>query len=104
MLKPTLQLKLGQSLTMTPQLQQAIRLLQLPILDLNAEIQEALDSGTTPADLALGSARVSIAIALSERAYTVHAENCPVYRTIHGCVDITTSLELEDISTTGDNA
>ena len=43
MLKPSLQLKLGQSLTMTPQLQQAIRLLQLPILDLNAEIQEALE-------------------------------------------------------------
>ena len=43
MLKPTLQLKLGQTLTMTPQLQQAIRLLQLPILDLNAQIQEALE-------------------------------------------------------------
>lgn len=43
MLKPTLQLKLGQSLTMTPQLQQAIRLLQLPILDLSAQIQEALE-------------------------------------------------------------
>jgi RNA polymerase sigma-54 factor len=43
MLKPTLQLKLGQSLTMTPQLQQAIRLLQLPVLDLHAEIQEALE-------------------------------------------------------------
>ncbi|MDH3363111.1 MAG: RNA polymerase factor sigma-54, partial [Gammaproteobacteria bacterium] len=43
MLKPSLQLKLGQTLTMTPQLQQAIRLLQLPILDLNAEIQEALE-------------------------------------------------------------
>jgi len=43
MLKPTLQLKLGQSLTMTPQLQQAIRLLQLPVLDLNAQIQEALE-------------------------------------------------------------
>lgn len=28
---------------MTPQLQQAIRLLQLPVLDLNAEIQEALE-------------------------------------------------------------
>ena len=38
MLKPTLQLKLGQTLTMTPQLQQAIRLLQLPVLDLNAQI------------------------------------------------------------------
>jgi len=43
MLKPSLQLKLGQSLTMTPQLQQAIRLLQLPILELNAQIQEALE-------------------------------------------------------------
>lgn len=43
MLKPTLQLKLGQTLTMTPQLQQAIRLLQLPVLDLNAQIQEALE-------------------------------------------------------------
>jgi RNA polymerase sigma-54 factor len=43
MLKPSLQLKLGQSLTMTPQLQQAIRLLQLPVLELHAEIQEALE-------------------------------------------------------------
>ena len=44
MLKPTLQLKLGQSLTMTPQLQQAIQLLQLPVLDLSAQIQDALES------------------------------------------------------------
>ena len=43
MLKPSLQLKLSQTLTMTPQLQQAIRLLQLPLLDLSAEIQEALE-------------------------------------------------------------
>ncbi len=43
-LKPTLQLKLGQQLTMTPQLQQAIRLLQLPVLELQAQVQEALDS------------------------------------------------------------
>jgi len=43
MLKPSLQLRLSQQLTMTPQLQQAIRLLQLPIMDLRAEIQEALD-------------------------------------------------------------
>jgi len=43
MLKQTLQLRLGQTLTMTPQLQQAIRLLQLPILDLNAQIQDALE-------------------------------------------------------------
>jgi len=41
--------------------------------------------------------------AAAERAYTVHADNWPVYRTIHGCVDITTSLEMEDISTTSDS-
>lgn len=43
-MKQSLQLKMGQQLTMTPQLQQAIRLLQLSTLDLQAEIQEALDS------------------------------------------------------------
>lgn len=43
-MKQTLQLKLGQQLTMTPQLQQAIRLLQLSTLDLQQEIQEALDT------------------------------------------------------------
>ena len=35
---------MGQQLTMTPQLQQAIRLLQLSTLDLQQEIQEALES------------------------------------------------------------
>lgn len=43
-MKQTLQLKIGQKLSMTPQLQQAIRLLQLSTLDLEQEIQEALDS------------------------------------------------------------
>ena len=43
-MKPTIQLRLGQHLTMTPQLQQAIKLLQLSTLDLKQEIQEALDS------------------------------------------------------------
>jgi RNA polymerase sigma-54 factor len=43
-MKQSLQLKLGQQLTMTPQLQQAIRLLQLSTLDLQQEIQQALDS------------------------------------------------------------
>jgi len=41
-MKPSLQLKLGQQLTMTPQLQQAIRLLQMPILELNAQLEQAL--------------------------------------------------------------
>lgn len=43
-MKQTLQLKLGQQLSMTPQLQQAIKLLQLSTLDLQQEIQQALDS------------------------------------------------------------
>jgi RNA polymerase sigma-54 factor len=43
-MKPSLQLKIGQSLTMTPQLQQAIRLLQLSSIELQAEVQDALES------------------------------------------------------------
>ncbi len=43
-MKQTLALKLGQQLTMTPQLQQAIRLLQLSALDLQQEIQAELES------------------------------------------------------------
>ncbi len=43
-MKQSLQLRIGQSLTMTPQLQQAIKLLQLSTLDLQQEIQQALDS------------------------------------------------------------
>ena len=42
-MKQTLSLKLGQQLTMTPQLQQAIRLLQLSALDLQQEIQNTLE-------------------------------------------------------------
>jgi len=41
-MKQSLSLKLGQQVTMTPQLQQAIRLLQLSSLDLHREIQEVL--------------------------------------------------------------
>ena len=43
MLKPTLQLRLSQQLTMTPQLQQAIRLLQLPVMELQTQILDALE-------------------------------------------------------------
>ena len=43
-MKQSLQLKLGQQLTMTPQLQQAIRLLQLSSMELELEVQQALDS------------------------------------------------------------
>jgi RNA polymerase sigma-54 factor len=43
-MKPTLQLRQGQSLAMTPQLQQAIKLLQLSTLELQLEIQQTLES------------------------------------------------------------
>lgn len=43
-MKQSLQVKMGQQLAMTPQLQQAIKLLQLSTLELQTEIQEALES------------------------------------------------------------
>ena len=59
-MKQTLQLRLGQYLTMTPQLQQAIRLLQLSTLELKQEIQEALDSNLMLETEEEGSARESL--------------------------------------------
>jgi len=44
MLKPALQLRVGQSLSMTPQLQQAIKLLQLSSLELQQEIQQIFET------------------------------------------------------------
>src|SRR6266542_3171543 len=41
-MKQTLQLKLSQHLTLTPQLQQSIRLLQLSTLELNQEVERLL--------------------------------------------------------------
>src|ERR1700693_4430881 len=41
-MKHSLQLKLSQHLTLTPQLQQSIRLLQLSTLELNQEIEKFL--------------------------------------------------------------
>lgn len=43
-MKQSLQLRLGQQLTMTPQLRQAIKLLQLASIELQNEIQSILDS------------------------------------------------------------
>ena len=65
-MKQTLQLKLSQHLTLTPQLQQSIRLLQLSTLELNAEVDRLLqenpllekadDDEAAPADGALSGA------------------------------------------------
>ncbi|MEX0429929.1 RNA polymerase factor sigma-54 [Spiribacter insolitus] len=43
-MKQSLELRVSQQLTMTPQLQQAIRLLQLPAAELSLEIRDALES------------------------------------------------------------
>ena len=43
-MKQSLQINIGQHLAITPQLQQAIKLLQLSALELQAEVQEVLDS------------------------------------------------------------
>ena len=42
-MKQTLDLRIGQHLTITPQLQQAIRLLQLSSIELEQEIREVLE-------------------------------------------------------------
>jgi RNA polymerase sigma-54 factor len=43
-MKPSLQIRLGQQLTLTPQLRMAIRLLQLSAVELELEVNEAVDS------------------------------------------------------------
>jgi RNA polymerase sigma-54 factor len=77
-MKQTLQLKLTQHLTLTPQLQQSIRLLQLSTLELNAEVERMLqenpllekaegDDDARPAEFPLaGPARASEAEARGE--------------------------------------
>ena len=43
-MKQSLSLRFGQQMTMTPQLQQAIRLMQLSAMELNLEIREAVET------------------------------------------------------------
>jgi RNA polymerase sigma-54 factor len=71
-MKPSLQFRLSQHLTLTPQLQQSIRLLQLSTIELNQEIDRILmenpaleredaDDGEAPAAPAAGSSTTSVA-------------------------------------------
>src|SRR5258706_13390322 len=63
-MKPTLQFRLSQHLTLTPQLQQSIRLLQLSTVELNQEIERLLmenpvlerEDGESDAAAAIGTA------------------------------------------------
>src|SRR5581483_9720244 len=78
-MKQTLQLKLSQHLTLTPQLQQSIRLLQLSTVELNAEVERMLqenpllekadgeDEGGTPEVAVAGAAPVTA----NERVTTI---------------------------------
>ncbi|MDR2877749.1 MAG: RNA polymerase factor sigma-54 [Chromatiales bacterium] len=89
-MKQTLQIRIGQHLAMTPQLQQAIRLLQLSALDLREEIQEALDSnpmlelsdGEEGGGESSGEARDSDAVAQQDSAAVEFGE-APMYGDSH---------------------
>ena len=72
MLKPSLQLKLGQQLTMTPQLQQAIRLLQLPAIELQAHIRQLLETNVMlePMEEAESSGTFEAAVTAAEQPKT----------------------------------
>src|ERR1700682_1171205 len=85
-MKPTLQLKLSQHLTLTPQLQQSIRLLQLSTLELNAEVERLLqenpllekaDEDETPAPPPEFSMEASTATARTESSTSERDERAP---------------------------
>ena len=79
-MKQTLQLKLSQHLTLTPQLQQSIRLLQLSTVELNAEVERMLqenpllekadaeDDATAPGAVSAGTVSTPEPDARIERA------------------------------------
>lgn len=74
-MKQSLQLRLGQHLTMTPQLQQAIRLLQLSTVELQSEIQEALESNPMLEEGAEDKGNDNSASADQKQAETNQTEN-----------------------------
>jgi RNA polymerase sigma-54 factor len=83
MLKPSLQLKLGQQLTMTPQLQQAIRLLQLPALELQAHIRELLET-----NVMLEPLEEAEATGTFETVVTAAEQSKPPERTAESSVEV----------------
>ena len=64
-MKQTLQLKLSQHLTLTPQLQQSIRLLQLSTLELNQEVERMLQENPLLEDLSISHLAGAPAVSLS---------------------------------------
>src|SRR5256885_4714399 len=110
-MKPTLQLKLSQHLTLTPELQQSIRLLQLSTLELNAEVErmlqenpllersEAEDDAARAEEVPLaGPGRVSESAELPS-SDTVPDSNAAEARTAHD--DAPESTDFTDYSSGG---
>src|SRR5947207_123547 len=64
-MKQTLQLKLTQHLTLTPQLQQSIRLLQLSTIELNAEVERMLQENPLLERAEIEEDRVAAEVPLS---------------------------------------
>ncbi|MDD2914681.1 MAG: RNA polymerase factor sigma-54 [Gallionella sp.] len=81
-MKPALQIRMSQQLTLTPQLQQAIRLLQLSTQDIHQEVARMLDEnpmlelaeevapGTFSADAVFPEQHNSVAVAETEQAHS----------------------------------
>ena len=88
-MKQSLGLRTGQALTMTPALQQAIRLLQLSTLDLKQEIQQALDS--------------NVMLELDEDA-PAEAPEAPGGEAPEGNGEDRETVDLADVSVHGDDA
>jgi RNA polymerase sigma-54 factor len=108
-MKQSLQLRLGQQLTMTPQLQQAIRLLQLSTVDLQAEVQELLDNNpllemaegdeaATPEGELAGATVAEQAVAETRNGETAMGEESPAAREENGDADTRpTDSQLSEI-------
>jgi len=100
-MRPTLQLRIGQQLTMTPQLQQAIKLLQLSTLELQQEIQEVLESNPlleVDEQQASDSNSDNNSDKLEEAYSATSTEQSTEQSTIDGSEDATASID--EISTT----
>jgi len=90
-MKQTLEIKLGQKLAMTPQLQQAIRLLQLSVIDLRTEIQSALDNNPMLDNADHNDATPDPAVSDDEDIYNDNEKLTP------GKDETTASKETDDV-------
>ena len=73
-MKASLQLRLSQQLTLTPQLQQAIRLLQLSTQDVNQEVAQMLDQNPM---LELADESAAAVFSVAPRSSTSTADDAP---------------------------